>query len=274
MGKHGEVLNYKVDANNIETVFALIESGEKEKMIAALDAIKDNPEATGQVEKRYLNIVRARLKDREAGLERLPEGMLNSTEIKMLFDERHVTQKIISFSYCDDHYSRLIIDTIGAVVANYFDINTYMKEVEAIEKEKMIKDFPSDRFRNIRYKLSDEIRVNPEGWYARLCEHLYWLCVDKLLFNKTEFEVANRSLVFNEFMFFIITSGVCEIDIHQSETPHFGKIFWMSWHVPNTIWSDVEPAIPESTLKFVRKAKFRTSDSGKWKVIVRPDMPK
>ncbi len=243
-----------IESEIIEPIFAYLESGEPEKISAALGALKSNKKFSEQAEARYLNLIRARLNDSGATLKDSGEGMPSKKEAKLLESDK-LNKEFISFSYMDEHESKLVVDFVGAVASNFIDAEAFAAEAKKAPTEKELLKLIEEHSGGLLKKMANEAKVYPEGWYSKVCALLSTMKLEKILFEKTEFQEASESLMLDSFMFFLGQASDESIyfDIYQSMLPGLPEMFWMLPKVPKADWGDDFDKTPDSPLKFKRK---------------------
>lgn len=254
-----------LDASDHEAIYAFMESHNDAKIGKALETLKSDPEMYAKAEKRYLNLVRARLNDASASLERFPEAALTKAEVNTLTG-RNFDKDFISLSYFDEAKSKLTVDFIGSMIRNVTDTESYIAQAAELNTESELTALYDTFAANAKTAILAEAQIHPEGWYAKVSSHLINLQLERLLFEKTQFDDANRSLVLKDFIFFLNINYSYSIymDIFQSDEPKLTEMFWLLRSVPDTAWGDMEPNLPDSPLKFERCGSVRIGDEGKW----------
>lgn len=263
--------NLDLDNNDLAAIYNFLESFSDTKRALAMKALNDNPEFYQKAEQRYLNFIRTRLNDPNAGVERFEDAALTKTEVK-LFLGRHFQNNMISFSYFNDHEAKLVIDFIGSMVKNTINIEEYIAKARTVDSEEALIKLYDTSAKDVKKKIVKEAAVGTEGWFGEIMRHLINLKLKKVMLNKTEMEIADGSPVMKEFMFFLNINSKKSIliDIFQSEAPRFTEMFWMLREVPDTSWGDVSKKIPDSPLAFSRTARYDLGDGYGWELIVKP----
>lgn len=258
----------ELDASNLGAIYAFMESCSDAKIGKALKTLKSNPGMYAKAEKRYLNLVRARLNDATASLDRFPEATLTKAEVNTLTG-RNFDKDFISLSYFDEAKSKLTVDFIGSMIRNVIDTESYIAQAAELNTESELKALYDTFAANAKTAILAEAEIHPEGWYAKISSHLINLKLERLLFEKTQFDDANRSLVLKDFIFFLNINYPYSIymDIFQSDEPKLTEMFWLLRSVPDTAWGDMEPNLPDSPLKFERCGSVRIGDGGKWEEV-------
>ena len=262
--------NLDLDCNDLAAIYNFMESFSEAKRELAINALKKNPEFYQKAEQRYVNFIRTRLNDSNAGIERFEDAVLTKTEFK-LFLGRNFQNDTISFSYFDDYKSKLVIDFVGSMIKNVINIEDYIAKAKTLDSEEDLVKLYDFSAKDVKKKIIKEISKSQEGWFSEIMRHIINLKLKKVLLNKTEIETAVRSPVMKEFMFFLNINSKTSIyiDVFQSEIPHFTEMFWMLRKVPDTSWGDVNKRIPESPLRFSRKARYNLEDGCGWESVVK-----
>jgi hypothetical protein len=260
-----------LDAGDLAAVCELLESGDADKIATALAALKTHPGSQDACEKRYLNLLKVRLDNESATLDDFVAGMLSKAETRILESDQ-IAPSFISFSYYDDSESKVVVDAIGSITRNHVDLEAFVKEASQAPDEKSLLAVNERYATNLKNGIREEARLCPDGWFSKFCTQLGDMILEKVMFEKTDFETANVSLALPAFMFFAGQSsrGSVYFDIHQSTAPELTEIFWLLPKVPQTNWSDVKPQIPKSPLSFTREAKMKTGDFASWEQIANP----
>ncbi|WP_300664114.1 hypothetical protein [Fluviicola sp.] len=261
----------KLDASNLKAIYTFLESHDEAKIAKGLEVLENNPEFKELAEKRYLNFIRARLNNVHAVLAQFQEAALSRSEVSTLTG-KHFAKDFISFSYFDDSESKLAVDFIGSMVRNAIDLESYADQVNQLsDLSELIALY--DKFAaQAKHAITAEAKIHPKGWYSEISKHLIQLKLKRVLFEKTQFDEANRSLVLKEFIFFLNIQCKTSVylDIFQSDTPKLTEMFWQTKAVPESSWGDVVPKFPDSPLKFQRSASYRIGDEGDWEMISKP----
>lgn len=261
----------KLDPSNLKAIYTFLESHDDAKIAKALEALENNPELKQTAEKRYLNFIRARLNNANAVLAQFPEAALSRSEVEILTG-KHFAQDFISLSYFDDSESKLVVDFIGSMVRNAIDLESYADQAKQLSDLSELVTFYDGFATQAKNAITAEAKIHPKGWYSEISKHLIKLKLKRVLFEKTQFDEANRSLVLKEFIFFLNINCKTSVylDIFQSDTPKLTEIFWLLRTVPQSNWGDVTPKFPDSPLKFQRSASYRVGDDGDWEMISKP----
>lgn len=274
-----------MDINDMKAVLGFLESGNALKIRKVIEGLRNNAGLREIVEKRYLNLVQARLNNPIATIEDFPQGMPTTSEIKALLSD-NISSNYISYSYMSDAETKLIVDFIGAIVKNHLDIEEFIERAKMTtyidifqEYTKPAKDIADvdellelivSYYDIVRVSIQEEVDRHPDGWYGQICTKLLQMEIGKVLFEKTQFGSANGSLVLKEYMFFLgmATKKNLYMDIHQSDTPELTEVFWLMRKIPELNWSDVAPKIPKCPLSYKRgTSRMKIGDEAKWKPI-------
>lgn len=266
-----KAVDLKLKETDLKAIYAFLESHEEQKIAKALEVLKKNPEFLELAKKRYLNFIRARLNDANATLDQFPDAALTKSEVSSLTG-KHFAKDFISFSYFDDSETKLAVDFIGSMVRNAIDLKDYTTQAIQTADSKELIALYNDFAARAKEAVLEQAKVHPKGWYSEISKHLIKLKLRRVLFEKTQFDEANRSLVLDEFLFFlnINCNYSVYLDIFQSDVPRFTEVFWLLKAVPESSWGDTTPKFPESPLKFQRSASYRVGDEGDWETVSRP----
>ncbi|WP_196890539.1 hypothetical protein [Aureivirga marina] len=279
--KYGfEKIKEKVDfsdfnANEITSIYAYLESFEEVKIEKALDALKDNPVLKSIAESRYIEFIKARLNNKNATIFDFLKAAPTKAEISFFTSKNRWlssnNQTQLSFTYCDEDESKLLVDFIGAIVKKNTRLLKFSAQAKLTIREEDLEEIIREHETNFQENLRKEIENYKESWFGEICKHLLEISqIDRVLFEKTSFIEANNSIVFKEFMFFLILKSYetdIDFDIFQSDIPTFTYLFWMFRNVPETKWSNGEAFLPKkSMLKYKRTAHYKLGDGSSWQL--------
>ena len=248
----------ELDSTDITGLCTLLESTNRTQINHAIGIASRNTETTEFIKKRYFTLVKARLNVEEVTLSHLEEGLLNKVESKFLLETHKSFLKIgkdfLSFSYCNDFESKLLVDFIGSLVHKHIRIDDFINEAQLAPDEKKLISVFKKYAAKVRKGLKAELGFYPEGWYEELVSRLLKLKMTKLLFEKTSFNDANNSLYIKGFVFFMgmMSSSSIYMDIFQSDAPDFTEVFWMLKDLPDVSFTESEFTYPAETLSFKR----------------------
>ncbi|NET31433.1 MAG: hypothetical protein F6K19_05455 [Cyanothece sp. SIO1E1] len=239
--------------NNITTVFAYLESGNPEKINAALECIKTVPSFLERVECRYLSLLKARSNNPTIRIDAFPTYMLNRVDVKLLM-ERVFPPNHLNLAYLNRHESKVVVDFVGSLLMDCLDIEDFKREAIQTESESALQQLLDAQFSILNAGLQKRIEEYPESWMSQLYQKLLELKLEKVFFEKTLFSEANNSQVLEGFYLLLGLSSEQQIyiDIHQSEAPEIPEIIWMFRKVPRINWSQTQANRPKSPLKFSR----------------------
>jgi len=260
--------NLEINEENLDEILAFFESGSEAKMNKALEIVEKNPKLKSLVEKRYLNLIKNRVGE-SYGLEKWKDAKLSLKEIHKL-QGNEIGKDFISFSYFDSEESDLFVHFLGALVQNHLDLDKFQKEAETCTSEEELISLYQKAAKKVKKGILDEAKNHPNGWFSQLSIKIAKHSVEKLLFEKTKFDCSGNAM--KAFMFYLNLNhnNSVYLDVFQSDTPEFTNFFWFLPSVPKSSWGDVELKIPESSLKFKRKASYRIGDGGSWKTLTSP----
>ncbi|GMQ63820.1 tetratricopeptide repeat protein [Vallitalea maricola] len=258
-----------IDESDIKKVYEYIESGNEQKIKKAIEVAMSNSELQSSIEKRYLILVRARLNNPDATIEDLSKDILKKQE-RRTFQSKYISKTFISYSYMSDEQTKLIVDFIGAMVKNHLDIEEFISKAKETSNEDELKTLFDKYGSKLKEDIQNEVEKYKEGWYGEICCKLLDMELEKVMFEKTSFYEANKSLVLREYMFFLgmIAEDRLYMDIYQSDIPEFTEVFWMLKEIPKTNWGDTEPNFPELSLSYKRDGIMRIGDDGLWVYIL------
>ncbi len=257
-----------LDESKLEDIYAFLESQNEQKIAKAIEVLKSNPNFYEKAQKRYLNLIQARLNNPNATLEQFADASPTISEVNKITG-KDLAKDYISFSYCRDNESKWIVDFIGSIVKNRVSIEEFIEKAKLLENEDELISIYETFAKIAKIEIKKEAKIYTEGWYSKISNHLISLKIGRILFEKTSFDEANRSLVLKEFMFFLNISNRNSLyfDIFQSDYPNLTEIFWLLPEIPKTAWGDMELKLPKSPLKFKRSASYRIGDEGSWEVF-------
>lgn len=259
-----------LDATNLEAIYGYLESHNETKIKHALHILDKQADFKKQAEQRYLPLIQARLNDKKASLQQFSEAALSSSEVSKILSKHHTGKDFIAFTYMNEDESKLMVDFMGALLANVVDIEELLQQATASTSTAALATIMEAHASTFHAFFKQQTTICPEGWYAKICKKLGSIQLAKVMFEKTSFVEANKSLVLREYMLFLnmlTKKGPLYFDIHQSDQPDLTPAFWLFNNVPSTNWSDVKPSFPESPLSYARSGKMRRGDSGSWETI-------
>lgn len=218
------------------TLFAYLESGEEEKVKAAMAGIQTSPVFLELAKDRYLSLLQARSNDPSITIDALPTHLLNKVEVKLL--ERTIHAKHLNLAYLNSHESKVIVDVLGSILKDCVDIQDFKRKAIQTASESALQQLLSAQSALVKAQLQKRKEECPQSWMSQLCRKLLDLDLEKIYFEKTLFSEANNSLVLEEFYLFLGLSSHQSIfiDIHQSEAPKIPEIIWMFREVPRINW--------------------------------------
>jgi hypothetical protein len=260
----------EIDASNIEEVYALLESGDEDKIAQALEILAQNVAFKTAAEKRYLNLVQARSNNPQADLSQFEEACLSRRESNT-FLGKYIAKDFISLSYYDENESKLVVDVIGSLIKNAIDIEAYISEAKKLQTEAELIKLYDKYITKVKEHWAEMSKTYANGWWSKICKKLLELKFERLLFEKTSFEDANKSLVLKEFWFYmnIYKKTDVYLDLHQSSIPDLTEVFWLLPTIPSTNWSDTSAQWPASPLSFQRSGDTKYGDHDSWKKITK-----
>ncbi len=262
-----EVDTSDFDPKDKEKVFEYMESGEPEKVQVVLEALKTEKGLRKRLNARYLNFVKARLGD-DAEMEQYAEAMPKGSQIRKVLEDQKLDDDYISFHYMDGEECLMMVDLLGSLVKNVINIQDFKSEAMLTKKQDDLGPIYESYAKKVRRYLKREAKVHPKGWFARLCDIMKDLSVNRILYDHTSYDEANTSSVKEEYMFMTyLNSYKYSMDIFQSDEPDLTDIFWMLPQIPTTYWGDTTPDFPENPLSYKRNAKYCVDH--RWKTLKR-----
>lgn len=258
-----------IDGSDIKKVYEYLESGEEQKIIKAVEVVKCNNELKSKIEKRYINLIRARLNSQNATIEDFSKEILTEKDRRTLLGE-NLSKSFISYSYMYDNETKMIVDYIGAMVKNHLDIEEFITKAKETTSEEEIKILFDTYSRKLREDILNETQNYKEGWYGEICIKFLDMELEKVMFDHTGFYEANESIVLREYMFFLgmIAKEELYMDIFQSAEPDLTEVFWMLKKIPRTNWSDGEAKFPKFSLSYKRDGWVKCGDERGWGEIL------
>ncbi|OJJ20042.1 hypothetical protein BKI52_16345 [marine bacterium AO1-C] len=266
--------NYSIANDDLATICKFIESGNEEKIAAALKVIPENETTKTRVEKRYLNFVRAYLENEQATLQDIRPEMFSEKTRNICLDHRpDIDKDYINFGYKYEAESKLLIDFVGAMVKNYVDIDQYIQEHDELYEENM-----HERAHEALYKrwsqqlkrgIAEEIKLYPEGWYSQSYKKLLKIGLRKILTDKSSFFDKERMPLLREYMFYLsvaVGEYQLHIDAYNSYMHDLTEVFWMFYITPQITWFQTTPAYPPIRYKKRAKVEVRI-DNDPWQEL-------
>ncbi len=254
----------------IVRVYQDLESRDSAKIQAALQQLEENPKLKKQAEKRYLAFIQARTNNPNASLAQFEEAALSEKEESFLLNEQIVGNYHLSFQMMEDEESKLIVDFSGAMIKGVADVDAYCKSCYDSKDVYDVMNLAEKAFPKAKNAIFEESTVYKNGWFGKVYQSFAKANISDVLFDHTDFNTANESLVLKEFHFFLNTFKMVStftFDIFQSDAPDLTELFWLGEFVPETKWGDTEVSLPISPLSFSRKARVREGDFSNWEEI-------
>ena len=244
--------------------------------------LKENKAFKAEVEQRYLEFIKARLNCNSASIFDFKAAAPTQAEVAFfLSKDRWISTKKtkkqprltkLSFSYCDEEESKLMVDIIGAISKQPNALRKFTAGAMMTSKEDELKPIIQDYYEALQWRLKEALTIYDKGWYGAIASFILELApIHQVLFEKTSFLDANGSLMLKEFMFFLLLNSretKVYFDVFQSDVPELTDLFWMFANVPESNWSDGIAYLPErNRLKYKRTAYFKTGDTSSWQFI-------
>ena len=248
----------ELDPTNAAELCALLESTHRVKMKHAIAIASLNEATTQLITQRYFPLLKARLNQDEVSMDDLETGLFNSVEAKFLLRTqipfRRIGADFLSFSYCSDLESKLLVDFIGSLVHKHINVDEFISKATAAPDEKTLLSVFKRYAAKVKKGLKSELGVCPTGWYEQLVKRLLKLKLSKILFEKTAFSDANNSLYLKGFVFFVgmVSPASVYVDVFQSEAPDFTEVFWMLKNIPDVSSTESDFVYPKNVLAFER----------------------
>jgi Leucine-rich repeat (LRR) protein len=258
---------------NIQKVFELLESNDTANIPVGLSILENKPDWKASAEKRYLPFIQTRLNDNNATIFDFEKAALSNTEITFLLNENgKIGENYLSFDGIDETEVKLIVDTIGSVLAIVEDTHQLKKEMYAYTKKEFEETIES-KLINIKFALENHLQeFGQTGWFGQIIDKTTRLgsgFLNRIYLDHTDFSSANQSLVLDYFSLGLVYlarfSNDLYIDIAQSHPPQFTSLFWLFQYLPRIGTLDCEIDLPVSSLSFTRTLKIRSSDHSNFK---------
>ena len=260
----------ELDESSLKDILAFLESNSEEKISKALEVVEKDAEIKAICERRYLNIIRARLDNKEATLADFSEGILKKQDVELLLGE-NLGRDYISFSQLWDSQAKVIVDTLGAIVATAINIDEFKNSAIATKNEEELQALFPSYVEIIQKELKRNIDEYNEGWLGELCTLLSSMNINRLLCERQFLDLTNASFYLDEFYFFIGTSFEVPmfIEYYQAK-PLMTDMYWLLPFVPDTRWFDETPNICETPLSYHRMARYQVGNNSSWKFFDNP----
>ncbi len=253
-------LSTKIDdkmknVKKIESIYEYLESGESDKIKAALKALKSNKDFYIQAERRYLNIIKAKLNNKDATLEDFEEGIFNKDDIREL-EGSYFYSGGLDFALLD---IKVAVDFISAITMNHVDVDKFITEAKKVSTDIVkVQDLQYEFSKGLFEGIENESKIYSDGWYSKLLNKLLSMKGNfaKMLFDKSEFNSKDYLFV-EAFFFFIGRAAFDEIymDIYQSNV-ELPDTIWLTTHLLD--WSTQEAYIEIPKKPFVEKTENLT----------------
>lgn len=247
-----------VDPTDLTTICKFIESGRKEKLEAAIEAVYENEASLARIEQRYLPFVQAQLENKAATLKDITEELFSEDLQRICLGNRPAIAKdYISFGYQDEEESKQIIDLIGALTASCVDVGEFSEEYDAtyafastgLSADSLsIFEVIHERYRTtLKQGLLKEAQLHPEGWWSKTCKHLAELNLRKILVEKSMFFKADRLPFLEAYVFYLnatIGNHDSHIDVFNAELHDLTPMYWRFQVIPKITWFQSSPSYP------------------------------
>ncbi len=216
------------NVESIETVYKFLESGMPDKVRAALDVLKKNEDFYQKAEKRYLNLIKANLNDKNATLENFEEGIFNKKQIREL-ETAGIYSKGLDFRV--SYALKELVDFIGSVTMNHVDVDKFIAKAKKISTDvEAVDDLALDYEEKFFDDIEKESEIYPDGWYSQSLKKLLNLKgkIENLLFEKCNF--IQSDFMFPEAFFFFVRMAAgpygVSLSLFQSQM-ELSDTFWL-----------------------------------------------
>ncbi len=238
--------------NNLEECCEYLESHDTEKVGTALAFVENNAEVKTQVEERYLPLIRARLGDANATLEKFEEGMLSEAQATLL--DGNLGSEFISFARLDEDESNVIVDFIGSITHSIVNIEGYISAAKQCTDDEGFWEVHRRYGSGLKEKITERAKVNPTGWFSQALTSLVGMHdnLNRVMFEKSSFE-PNAATI-DGFLFFLaeFTFEEVRVDVYQSQVT-FPETVWLLRTLLNFDWNGDYDATPENPLPYRRE---------------------
>lgn len=244
-----------------------LESRDAAKIDSALQALAQQPTLWARAEKRYLPFIQTRLNDAKATLWQWAAVGISPKEEAKLLDCGVQKGDYITFLFMSDEECRLLVDFVGAIAKAQMDMPAFVERCRQCSKETYLMTVAQEQLSSLRNSAQAAAMEYGDGWFGRLLRAFASTSVNRLMFDHTNFELANGSPVLREFYFYLAAFALghhYRLDIFQSTPPDLTEAFWLLPLIPDTQWGDTSVLLPPSPLSFSRSARIKEGDEGKW----------
>ncbi|NMH87709.1 hypothetical protein [Flavivirga algicola] len=264
--------NYNVAADNLHKICEFIESGNEEKMLAAVEAACQLETSKNRIEARYLNYIKAQSLNKGATLfdirpEMFDKNIQNicSGRFAILHDES------IHFGMKNEEETKQIIDFIGANVDQNINVSQFIKSIEGVfsahdhinESMKSLVATHHIYRQQLAQGFKEEAKLHPNGWWSEACIALSNIKMNTMTIDSTRFYREEKLPYLVEYMSFllIILSGEkVHIDIYNSQMHELTTLYWMFRPVPSITWFQTRPTYSNYKFAHELSVKYRINN--------------
>ncbi|HAS43742.1 MAG TPA: hypothetical protein DCS93_24890 [Microscillaceae bacterium] len=276
---------YDIAEDDVAKICEFIESGDEEKIIAAIEAACQLESTQDKIEQRYLSYIKAQCLNQSATLQDIrPEMFADNMQNICLGKHAMITKDYIYFGLKNEEETKQVIDFIGTLVSKYVDIQQFIQAIETtfvspnqspqqLQKQTSI----YNKYRQqLIVGLEKEAQLYANGWWSKACLALSNIKVNKVMIDNARFFKQERLPYLMEYMFFLNVSSNGDrihIDISDSQMHDLTKLYWMFSSIPSITWFQTQftytpyPFIPElEVLHRVDNGGFQQLELAKYRV--------
>ncbi len=248
-----EALRAELPQEGEAALFLFLESGDPEKLQAALEAAGRDEHLRSSAMDRYRPLLEARLGGDAQDLEALREALPTKAEIDDLL-ERVVLDEdgnsLLNLGMASDEETRRVVDILGFLAARHMDMNAYEKAAIETKNADELLSLAAQWVSRLNEGLAKDTETAPEGWLARLARRLLAPAV-WILLDHTHMTTWTESPLVREFLF-LLGRSPSHFDLFQSIFANPPAFLWLLPEVPTFEDSDGELELPESPLPYRR----------------------
>ncbi len=252
-GQRREALSAELAQRGEEAVFSFLESGDQDKVQAALDAARRDEDLGSRVLKRYRPLIEARLDGPTSDLESLREALPAKAHIEDLFGRLGVDadgELFLDLSMASDDTTRRIVDILGFLAARHLDLDAYEEAASRSKSAEELLSLAAEWASRLDAGLRRDAETAPGGWLARLAARLRAPST-RILLDHTHMTSWTGSPLAQAFLF-LLGRGPCRFDMNQSFFGDPPAFVWLLPIVPVFEDSDGHLELPPSPLPFDR----------------------
>lgn len=252
----------------LKKLFSDLESRDDKKMKQAFECLKQDKALKAQAEKRYLKLIQARLGD-TATLYDLAKAAPTEEEVALI-QKTLSHDGYLTLEYFEDAQSKALVELVGGIIASSFDVDQHINKLKKITKYDDLFLAMQEQDRSLGVLLKEQIELSSNSrWFAKIAKKIKSAknCY-QWVFDHTQFESANESIVLKEFIYFLFEKKRKKdnpteifIDVFQSTAPNLTAVIWlMVYRTTFKIMHATTLTIPESplTLGLNKYAHFKT----------------